>query len=225
MTNASDIAYRIIRKSIIDGDLVQGEKISEEAMVRLCDVSRTPVRDALRQLSFEGYVLQRKNQGAWVKSWSDEEVKEVYEARARMEGLIVRLVATKISDAGLAKLATNTDDMARVIAHEQDPLALAERFLGLNREFHDQLYEIANNPRLSDLMPALSPPPVVHKTAKNFNRDRVQQSNEDHRALVRAFSKSDANWAESVVKSHIYAAYVSYRDGMPTTVMTTPPLE
>lgn len=214
MSNASDVAYRIIRKSIIDGDLVQGEKISEEALVRLCQVSRTPVRDALRKLSFEGFVLQRKNQGAWVKSWSDDEVREVYEARARMEGLIVRLATHKITPDSLERLSRNTEELARIIDHEHDNQALAEHFLELNLAFHNQLYAIANNPRLSDLMPALSPPPVVHRTARHFDRERVRQSNEDHRALVRAMSKSDENWAESIVKSHIYAAYVSYRSGL-----------
>lgn len=214
MSNASDIAYQLIRAAIIDGAFEQGEKISEEALVSLCNVSRTPVREALRKLSFEGYVTQRKNQGAWVKSWSDEEVREVYEARARMEGLIARLATQKVTHEQLDRLAQNTAEMDAIIKLEDNGRLLADQFLQLNRAFHGLLYEIADNPRLSALMPALSPPPVVHRTASTFDKERVYQSNEDHHALIRAMAKGDENWAESVIKSHIYAAYVSYRSAL-----------
>ena len=86
MPKAAEQAYLIIREAILNGQLKEAEKIVEEELVELCQVSRTPVRDALKKLNYEGFITLKENQGGWVRRWSKEEVREVFEARALVEG-------------------------------------------------------------------------------------------------------------------------------------------
>ena len=63
MSRAADKAYFIIREAILNGNLKEAEKIVEEDLVELCQVSRTPVRDALKKLNYEGFIMLIQNQG------------------------------------------------------------------------------------------------------------------------------------------------------------------
>ncbi len=98
MSRAADKAYLIIREAILNGNLKEAEKIVEEDLVELCQVSRTPVRDALKKLNYEGFIKLKQNQGGWVRQWSKEEVREVFEARALVEGYIIQLTTDKVMD-------------------------------------------------------------------------------------------------------------------------------
>lgn len=216
MPKAADQAYLIIREAILNGQLKEAEKIVEEELVELCQVSRTPVRDALKKLNYEGFITLRENQGGWVRQWSKEEVREVFEARALVEGYIIQLTADKVQEDDITFLAGNVanleDIIAAHIANNENVESILPLFLENNRAFHDKLYEICRNDRLRNLMFALSPPPLVHRTAKVFDFKRIQQSCHDHKMIVTALKSGDRNWAQSVMQAHILAAADSYAE-------------
>ena len=216
MSRAADKAYFIIREAILNGNLKEAEKIVEEDLVELCQVSRTPVRDALKKLNYEGFIKLKQNQGGWVRQWSKEEVREVFEARALVEGYIIQLTTDKVTDEDIAFLTNNVSDLENIIASHIDKNINVESiipiFLENNREFHDKLYEICRNDRLRNLMFALSPPPLVHRTAKVFDFKRIQQSCNDHKMIVTALKSKDRKWAQSVMQAHILAAADSYSE-------------
>lgn len=210
MAQASEIAYIRIREAILSGQLAQGQKLVEEELVKICNVSRTPVRDALKKLAFEGYIILKKNQGGWVKTWAAEEVEEVFAARALMESHIVEIAAKKARDSDLEVLAGLVDALDALIEQNLPLDELVPAFLTNNRKFHDKLYEMSENSRLCNLMQALSPPPVVHRTAQFFDAKRIQQSNHDHRMLLTALQAHDEGWARTLMRAHVQAAAVSY---------------
>ena len=115
MSRAADKAYFIIREAILNGNLKEAEKIVEEDLVELCQVSRTPVRDALKKLNYEGFIKLKQNQGGWVRQWSKEEVREVFEARALVEGYIIQLTTDKVMDEDIAFLTNNVSDLENII--------------------------------------------------------------------------------------------------------------
>ncbi|EJW21308.1 hypothetical protein IMCC14465_11040 [alpha proteobacterium IMCC14465] len=216
MPKAADKAYYIIREAILNGELKEAEKIVEEDLVDLCQVSRTPVRDALKKLNYEGFIILKENQGGWVRQWSKEEVREVFEARALVEGYIIQLTADKVQEDDIIFLADNVSHLEEIIAAHisanENVDTILPLFLENNRAFHDKLYEICRNDRLRNLMFALSPPPLVHRTAKVFDFKRIQQSCHDHNMIVTALKSGDRKWAKSVMQAHILAAADSYAE-------------
>ena len=86
MSTATDHAYDLIRKKIRDGQLLAGARLVESRLVDVCQVSRTPVREALRRLSHDGLVDLIPNSGAVVAKWSDEEIIDLYGVLASQSG-------------------------------------------------------------------------------------------------------------------------------------------
>ena len=210
MSAASERAYHLIREAIVDGRLDTGLKLNEEELVKICSVSRTPVRDALKKLAYEGYIIIRKNQGAWVKTWSELEVREVFDARVVMEGYIVGLAAEKATPAAVESLGAVVDEFEGLMAEKPSLNELVPLFLDNNQKFHELIYDIADNPRLSDIMRAVSPLPVVYQTANSYDVQRITQSNLDHRRMVASIAAKDTKWAQVIMEGHIHAAAAAY---------------
>ncbi|MGC6472448.1 MAG: GntR family transcriptional regulator [Parvibaculales bacterium] len=210
MSAASERAYSLIREAIVDGRLDTGRKLNEEELVKICSVSRTPVRDALKKLAYEGYIIIRKNQGAWVKTWSELEVREVFNARVVMEGYIIGLAAEKATPTAVKSLGALVDDFEAVMARKPGLNKLVPLFLDNNQQFHELIYDIADNPRLSDIMRTVSPLPVVYQTANSYDVARITQSNLDHRRMVASIAAKDKKWAQVIMEGHIHAAAAVY---------------
>lgn len=211
MSQASDHAYSAIRNAIIAGVYLPDQHLTEEELVDDCAVSRTPVRDALRRLAFEGYVVAKKNAGVRVAVWRPSDVAEVFEARAQMEAYVVRLAAQKINREqiqSLENLVLQLDEQLSSSSEAEDELG--RRFMENNSAFHNLIHQAANNHRLLELMRGLTPPPIVQQTAHGFDRRRIGVSNSHHRQLVDALRAGDPAWAEAIMRTHILAAAHHY---------------
>lgn len=219
MSQASDHAYTAIRNAIIAGIYQPDQHLIEEELVEECAVSRTPVREALRRLAFEGYVIAKKNAGVRVAVWRPSDVAEVFEARALVEGYLVRLAANKINAEQLQRLNTLVESLDQHLKTSESNGApggaLGGAFIENNNEFHAIIHQAANNHRLLELMRGLTPPPIVQRTARSFDRNRIAVSNAHHQQLVEALQAGDAGWAEALMQTHIRAAAQHYRQGAP----------
>ena len=90
MTRAADRAYAEIRSLILSGDAAPGTQLTEEQLADICGVSRTPVRDALRRLEAELYIVRSGSQRAFVADWSHADVDEMFTLRGMLEAHAVR---------------------------------------------------------------------------------------------------------------------------------------
>ena len=97
-------AYEVIRNEIIEGRFAPGDRITEADIAEKAEVSRTPVREALRRLEAEGLIRFVPNQGAFVSSWGDDVVEETFELRALLEGYAARLCALRASESQQSQL-------------------------------------------------------------------------------------------------------------------------
>ncbi len=210
MSQASDHAYSAIRNAIISGQYQPDQHLTEEELVENCAVSRTPVREALRRLAFEGYVIAKKNAGVRVAIWRPSDVAEVFEARALVEGYLVRLAAQKIKKEQIQELERLVTELDHHLQDDNET-DLGAAFMVNNAAFHDIIHQSANNHRLIELMRGLSPPPIVQRTAHNFDRTRIGVSNMHHRQIVDAVKAEAPNLAEAVMQTHILAAAQNYR--------------
>ena len=136
-----EIVAERIREMIIAGEFAPGERLVEGHIAELLQVSRNPVREAIRQLDAEGYVTIRPNRGAVVTAREREQVVELFEIRGALEGLAMRLAAARVDEEALA-------DLEIELARLRNVAADSARWLERHDEFHDRLCRAANRPQL-----------------------------------------------------------------------------
>src|SRR5690606_1431086 len=152
MSKAVDVAYAAIRDGILPGDFPQGSHITAQQLAEATSLSRTPVREAMRRLHAEGLIRFIPNRGAFVSSWTEDEIAQTYELRVLLESFAAREAAVAITDerlADLRQLALEMRDLA--LAEPADVAAIAQ----VNDKFHKAVLEAAGNARLRDLLNAI----------------------------------------------------------------------
>lgn len=207
MMPASETAYQKIRAFILQGDAVPGMQLTEEMLAEISGVSRTSVRDAVRRLENEMLVVRSASKRLFVAKWSEGEVDEMFTLRAMLESHAAARAARRIDGKALDSLRRINEELKDAV--DRSPPDITS-FLEANRRFHDLILECAQSPRLAKLMPALVEQPVVRQTAHQYSKTQLNQSAVDHDELIAAFSAKDADWAKSVMTSHIRRAFHSF---------------
>ena len=209
MANAADQAYEKIGHLILKGHFKPGDRLSEEELSRLSGVSRTPVREALRRLEAEYFVIIRPNQGAEVAVWNARDIDDLFEMRALLEGLAAAHAAERHSPENISILETCVDKISHALDRNKAPATAI--FLKENKKFHLVMMEAAGSPRLSAAVANLIAPAVIARTAGSYSKEDMRRSNGHHRELVEAIRDGDGALAEAVMQSHIRIAARNYR--------------
>ena len=204
MSKATEKAYSLIRENILIGTFAPGSHLKEGELVDLCGVSRTPVRDALRQLAIDRYVVTRRNQGVFVNEWSVEDIKDIFELRAILESMVAERAAAHITDEQVEEL----DAIQRAIQAMLDENSIldVEFFLEQNKRYHAILLEATKSRALADSLSQIVQPPLIAQTARQYSRQELQNSNDHHRDIVSALEARDGALAASIMKIHIISA-------------------
>jgi len=201
---AAQLAYNTLRAGIIEGVHPPGARVTEQEVAASAGVSRTPVREALRRLEAEGLLRFVPHQGAVVTTWSDQDAEDIFELRAMLEGYGARLAAHKASNEDVGQLRRLAEDQCRA-ASERSPGYL-ERIADLNSQFHRRLLQAAASASLQATLATISSAPLVLQTFRDYDDDALNRSAHHHLEIVEAVEAGDANWAESVMHSHVMAA-------------------
>ena len=210
MSKAAESAYKQIRERLIDGTYPPGTKLNESELSKLCGVSRTPIREALRRLAADYFVSIEPNRGAFVIDWKSDDIADIFELRALLEGFAARRAAQRAKDEHLELMQSIVDEIDQISsADEEDSM---NNFLELNRRFHDLIFEASGSLRLSEIIARIVQQAVVVRTAAQFTLADMQRSNLYHRELLQAFRLGDSVLAETMMRSHILAAAGRYQD-------------
>lgn len=192
----AELAYRSLRDAILSNQLRTGDHLREESIAKQLGMSRTPVREALGRLHTEGLVQEAKPRGYVVSSVTPTDVFHVYAVREELEGFCGRLAAGRITPHQLFELSTNLDLMERAV----DNPAL---FSKLNRQFHQIILEATDNPVLKkivdDLMAVVERFPVSAYAVEGRSRQAI----EEHRQVIEALARHDAEAAEAAIREHL----------------------
>jgi DNA-binding GntR family transcriptional regulator len=201
-----DRAYAVIRAGILDGTFAPNTRLKETELVEHCGVSRTPVREALRRLAAEDFVRIQRNQGAQVKSWSEDDLDDLFSLRALLEGYAAGHAAHRIGADDLARMAGAIQEMDAVLASRASQSTKIAEFLRLNRVVHETVWHASGSARLVSMIGHLVEQALMAHTAQKFSLDRISQSHHHHQELLRALQARDEDWARSIMRSHIRAA-------------------
>lgn len=195
----SELVAVRIREAITSGAYAPGDRLVEGRIAEALNVSRIPVREALRALAAEGLVEVRPRLGAVVASLDLAAAREMVQIRATLEGLNARLAAERCSP----ELAARIEE---VLKRGDEKLAAGEihRLLDFNAQFHDLLYTAGANSMLSDLMRTLR-----DRSSRLFGTvtdEQVRITWEEHARILRAVQNGDAMMAAMLAERHVINA-------------------
>ena len=194
--------FNKLRDDILSGRYAENDELKEVAIGEEMGVSRTPVREAFRQLELEGLIQIVPNKGAYVTGITEEDVKDIYMIRSRLEGLCARWATEHISKEQMDEMEENIC-LGEFHARKGDLEQLAE----LDNRFHDIMYEACSSKILEHLLKDFHQYVlrVRKKTLSNVNRG--PKSNEEHKKIMEAVKAGDADLAEQLAHQHMINAY------------------
>jgi len=186
-----------LRDSIIKGDLKPGQKLTEPELAERLGISRTPIREAFRQLESEGFLTVMPRRGAVVSSMSKQEIDDFYELKSLLEGYAARVATEKISSQEIEKLKTINENLEK--AAEADD---TELFFKKNEEFHNVFLSLCGNEKMREIRDAMVQRFLRFRLQALAVPGRKMESVKQHRAIIRAFEEGHGRLAEAVVVEH-----------------------
>lgn len=192
----NDRVREAIRDAIIAGDYKPGDRLVEGRLAEKFGVSRNPVREALKSLDSEGIVEIVARRGAFVAKLSDDEIREVIELRAALEGMGARLAARRLNPAA-AQLLPAILKQGEDAAARRDVKELTR----LNDLFHGTLAEAGSNRFLTDFIQNLRS--KTHWLFNGISEERAVLSWTEHAGIMRAVLDGDADMAELLASRHV----------------------
>jgi DNA-binding GntR family transcriptional regulator len=216
-TKAVEKAYLMVRDRIVRGVYSPGLRVTEQEIANATGVSRTPVREALRRLQADGFVNVVPNAGAVVTQWTDNNMRDVFELRALLESYGAQRAAERITPAGVLELKKLAERQYEESVRQAP--GYIERIGEVNSRFHRSLQEFSGNARLVAMLPALIEAPLVLRTFSRYEHSDLVRSASHHLEIVSALEARNGDWAASVMRSHILAAQVAFRQNESTEVL------
>lgn len=194
----SSRVFHTIRENILSGKYATDEELKEKSIGEELGVSRTPVREALRQLELEGLVTIIPNKGAYVVGISQKDIRDIYEIRSRLEGLCARWAAINITKEQLDELEENI-----YLSDFHSSKGNSEQVVELDNRFHEILYNASGSKELKHVL--LDFHHYVQRVRKITLavQDRAVRSNDEHRKIVEALKKHNEEEAEKLANEHI----------------------
>ena len=194
-----------LRRAIVSGRLAPGQRLTERALVEMMGVSRTVIREALRQIEAEGLIEIIPNKGPVVRELSAAEAKDLYRIRAVLEGLAAKLFAENASEAMVDELEGALDDV--VIAYQG---ADGEQALDAKTTFYDLLYQGTDSETLTAMLGQVQARiwrwRAVGLTHPKRAARRLDESVLNLRTLVTAIRKKDGSGAERIARKEVSKA-------------------
>ncbi|MGH3343157.1 MAG: GntR family transcriptional regulator [Carbonactinosporaceae bacterium] len=195
-------ACEALRQAIISLELPPGYRLVERELIQRLGVSRTTVREALRELESEGLVTVIPQRGAVVATLSAREAADLYEARVAIEALVVRRFVERASDSAIAELRTAAEAFATLSERGGD----ISHMLAAKDQFYDVLVRGAGSPPLQQLLGSLQAR-VRQLRATSLSQDgRPKRAAEELRDLVDAIAARDVAAAERLCSAHVRTA-------------------
>ena len=191
-----------VRDRIRKGQFAPEQRLVEVDVIRKTGGSRLKVREAFQRLAAEGLVEIEPFKGASVRSTSLEEVRQIYRARAALEGVAAADFTRLASEAQRGKLQEIQAELERCV-EERSP----ESFGRLNGEWHGLIVEGAGNAVIDELLQRLNVP--IHRLLFDsfYDVERLRTANDDHRRILEAVLARDADAAEQAMRAHVQAGF------------------
>jgi DNA-binding GntR family transcriptional regulator len=193
--SASEVIAKHLREAIISGQFAEGEPVRQDDVARLFNVSKIPVREALKRLEAEGLVSFQRNKGAVVTVLTEPELAQIFEVRVLMETQIIRLAVPNMNDATFAE----AESICAEFVHEDN----AARWAELNWAFHACLYGPAQRPFMMQLIRSIHDKVERYLRVQMSIHEGKHGADLEHREILRACRSGDVDLCAELIERHI----------------------
>lgn len=193
-----EVVSEALREAIVAGILQPGERLMEIQLAEELGVSRTPVREAIRKLELEGFVVMVPRRGTYVADLSIKDINEVYEIRTSLDVLAAGLAAERITEEELEQMERLLVEIGEYMDKED-----IERIVEVDTKFHDILYRASRNDRLVGIIFNLREQFTRFRTVSIAYPGRQKNTLEEHRKLLEAIAQRNVDMAQQLAREHM----------------------
>ncbi len=190
-------AYQQIKQDILNNTYPQGTVLAERKLCEIYQVSRSPIRNAIQQLTYEGLLTIIPGKGATVAGFSIEDILEVYDLLEVLQLYALRSLASQIDAYFLGFLKTSLDRMQQAI--DKDDPATADKW---DLQFHRFLITSSSNKRLSSLYEQLEVQNMRFLATASDDKARAIRSYQEHLAIYQRLQEHDLSGAQQMLQKH-----------------------
>lgn len=190
--------FHELRKKIIQGEYEELAELREATVAKELGVSRTPVREAIRQLELEGLVKIIPNKGTYVTGITKKDIYDIYRMRSLLEGLSARMAAEHIEEQDLNKMEETILLSKFHLAKEKE-----EEVVELDSTFHEILYHASGSRMLERILTDFHGYVTSARTMSMKKAHRAQEAIDEHQQIFEAIRDRDADLAEKLANEHI----------------------
>lgn len=197
-------AYEFIKEAIIEGKFVPGMRLAEESLAKEMNLSRTPIREAIKQLEAEGLVIPLKR-GVSVRHFTKEDIRQIYDLRTLLEGYAASQAAIHRTEDDLLKM-----EKANVLYEEainryvESDMNSLKDIVEVNQKFHEAIVAASNNEHIHFHISKVVVVPIVFRSFYWYNSFQLKQSLEVHKTILKAIINREPERAKIAMHEHIY---------------------
>jgi len=194
----TDEIVDIIRDRILKGEYKIGEKIKENQIATELKVSRTPIREAFKQLENEGLIDYIPNRGCFAKGFTRQDIEDIYAVRKALEILAVEWAVSRITPEQLKDLQEQSDLMEFYTARKD-----SKKVLEINTDFHDVIYHATGSRFMAQILRSYKE--YIEQTRKVlfYDKDDLEEIFEEHRNILQAMVSGDVEEAKDAMARHL----------------------
>lgn len=193
-----EVVSEALREAITNGSIKPGERLMEIQLAEELGVSRTPIREAIRRLELEGFLVMVPRRGTYVADLSIKDINEVFEIRTSLDVLAAGLAAERITEEEL-------EQMERLLVQigEYIDAGDADKIVEADGQLHDILYQASRNDRLVGIINNLREQFTRFRSISMAYPGRIKNTLEEHRRLVEAIAQRDPDLAQQCAREHM----------------------
>lgn len=190
--------FNYLRDAILNEEYEIGQKLNEVTLSKELNISRTPIRESLKQLELEGLVKSIPNKGVYVLGFSKSDIEDMLEIRLVLEGLAIQLAIERMTPENLEKIKDSAELM-EFYAKKNDQ----ERFTAENIVFHEAIYRSTQSKYFERMLTDINY--YIHVTSRHSIRQegRLETAAQEHREIYEAIKNSDKEKAKLSIEEHI----------------------
>lgn len=193
--------YEILRDDICRGFYQPGQQIQEQELSKHLSVSRSPIREALRQLASEGLVVESPNRGVFIREYTSKDIEDIYDLRTILESYAIMRLGSYLSPEAINELIACRDNFRRY--HKQDDM---EKYINEDTHLHQKLIELSGNSLVVSTYDRVYAMIYQYRSYSLKSKQRFDESLEEHTSIINNILSGDLEEADRINHHHLMLA-------------------
>lgn len=212
-SSLGESAYQILREKIISRELAPGQRLNLGEISRQLNISKTPLKEALKHLEIEGLIAIEPRSGTYVTDPDPDEIAASFDLRRVLEVYAVELLAQNATSDDLRELQAISNELRQLVNAENRDVAYAH-YLSLDHRFHRKLVALAQNPRLKEAHERENMHSQMARIRYRCPARDIDVPQKEHEHLIAALLDKDAEQAQTLISAHLTRAKQSLLEDM-----------